>query len=68
MSKLFHVKCPYCGVTQPQIHNTANIHETVIAYCDDEIGGCGKPFAIESHIEIAYTVYALMAVQSEATK
>jgi len=59
MTHIFSVKCPYCQTINVLMHDTMKREEIQIAYCDDEVGGCGAAFAVKSRTEITSTVYEL---------
>ena len=59
MTTIFSVKCPHCKTINVLMHDSMKREEVQIAYCDDEVGGCGVAFAVKSRIEIESTVYEL---------
>ena len=53
---VLQIECPYCGLKQAVKH--VQIHSTTthaILYCDNESGGCERPFVLESAYTISVT-------------
>lgn len=67
-TKLIRVKCPYCGTENIIDHMdyaerdnyTIKDKTTKLAYCDDEIGGCEKPFAVTIELVAKSETFKLM--------
>lgn len=49
--------CPYCGHEQHQAFEHPKGHK--IIYCDDEMGGCAKPYVVFWETKVLAKVYEL---------
>ena len=51
-------QCPHCGTMNPiaEVEQWSRYH---IVVCDNEAGGCDKPFAVRTLVSIETEVYTL---------
>jgi len=62
MQIIFHkdIVCPYCGFVNRERINSHEVERLYLTNCDDESGGCGLDFVVETSLTLNTGVFKIV--------